>query len=112
MVKHVVLNASLCSVKIDIRITTKNCTCEGYNFENVRRRKKSRNILLVTLVVVYNEKIRLFLQKKKMAAKLTQNKHGKWRHPVAVFFIVSHSQQLLMNGKVAPQGEIYDFNKS
>ena len=46
-----------------------------------------------------------------MAAKLTQKKHGKWRHPIAVFHIVSHNQQLLMNGKVAPPGEIYDYNK-
>ena len=31
------------------------------------------------------KKIRLFIQKN-MAAKLTQKKHGKWRHPIAVFF--------------------------
>ena len=43
---------------------------------------------------------------------LTQKKHGKWRHPVAVVSVVSRNQQLRMNGKVALQGEIYDFNKS
>ena len=47
-----------------------------------------------------------------MPAKLTQKKHGKWRHPVAVVSIVACNQQLLMNRKVAPPGEIYDFNKS
>ena len=47
-----------------------------------------------------------------MPAKLTQKKHSKWRHPVAVVSIVACNQQLLMNGTVAPQVVIYDFIKS
>ena len=60
--KHVVVNASLCSVKIDKDHREKLYWVKDTTLKMSDEKKNTtKHILRVTLVVVYNEKILLFV---------------------------------------------------
>ena len=62
--KHVVVNASLCSVKIDKDHCEKLYCVKDTTLKMSDEEKKfTKHILRVTPVVVYNEEIRLFVLK-------------------------------------------------